>query len=283
MLRPCINVAAPRWTCFLFQLQLQLHDHADVANNGCHSPTINQGAWIAPKPIVTVCSGATRGGGKRLLSLSTVVIATGDAVSRRPGEAACRASSVAARRRTDKAQCERLMLLGDVFEADEAVRLGFAGVGRVAELDKTIKASRHHCAIACTEQDGAIAFILRANQPRGTSRHAARHRDRSGSFSRPQLQVRWAHLQDLHVPSQSGPVPTARARSRWVAASTHPKSSCGHELAGHSRLCCPPPPRASPPPPPPTPAAPSKHGPCPAQATRCAAASCAASDSGGGR
>ena len=61
-------------------------------------------------------------------SLSTVVIATGDASFgfpeiRRGGLPGV--VSVAAQRRLGKAQCERLMLLGDVFEADEALRLGF--------------------------------------------------------------------------------------------------------------------------------------------------------------
>ena len=80
-------------------------------------------------PIVSVCSGATRGGGMLFPSLSTVVVATTDASFgfpeiRRGGLPGV--VSVAAQRRLGKAQCERLMLLGDAFDAQEALRLGFA-------------------------------------------------------------------------------------------------------------------------------------------------------------
>ena len=81
-----------------------------------------------PMPIVSVCSGATRGGGMLFPSASTVVIAHESATFgfpeiRRGGLPGV--VSVAAQRRLSKAQCERLMLLGDAFDAAEALRLGF--------------------------------------------------------------------------------------------------------------------------------------------------------------
>ena len=81
-----------------------------------------------PMPIVSVCSGATRGGGMLFPSISTLVLATEDATFgfpeiRRGGLPGV--VSVAAQRRLTKAQCERLMLLGDAFDGAEALRLGF--------------------------------------------------------------------------------------------------------------------------------------------------------------
>jgi acyl transferase domain-containing protein/enoyl-CoA hydratase/carnithine racemase/NADPH:quinone reductase-like Zn-dependent oxidoreductase/acyl carrier protein len=81
-----------------------------------------------PMPIVSICSGATRGGGMLFPSLSTVVIANEGATFgfpeiRRGGLPGV--VSVAAQRRLGQAQCERLMLLGDAFDAPEALRLGF--------------------------------------------------------------------------------------------------------------------------------------------------------------
>jgi len=94
-------------------------------------------------PIVCVCYGATRGGGMLFPSVATVVLADDDATfgfpeirqGGLPGVV-----SVAAQRRLSKAQCQRLMCLGDAVHAEEAQRVGLVDfVGSRDEVERELK------------------------------------------------------------------------------------------------------------------------------------------------
>jgi len=94
-------------------------------------------------PVVTVCHRAARGGGMLFPALSDVVIATEDATFgfpevRRgvlPGVV-----SVAARQRLSKSQCRHWMLLGNSFDAQSALRLGWVDfVGTQEEVEAEVE------------------------------------------------------------------------------------------------------------------------------------------------
>ena len=87
-------------------------------------------------PILTLCHGATRGGGMLFASVASALLAHTDATfgfpeihrGVLPGVV-----SVAAQRRLNRATCERLMCMRDAIGAAEALRLGFVDFVGVAE------------------------------------------------------------------------------------------------------------------------------------------------------